>query len=478
MSLHTVDPAWAATQNESFASERANRVARNAVTSMNVMAAARDYNRMRTYHDSYSVELKTAPITNQRQSGRCWLFSAYNVARTATMKLLDVDSFEFSQAYGMFYDKLEKANAMLENIIRLADKPNDDRELMSVLSDGMGDGGYWIFAMNLINKWGMVPKDVMPETASSKSSAQMNAQLERLLRKDASILRKEFAAGFTTEQLQKHKQQMLADVYKLLSICLGEPPTHFNLETRVGKNCKVDTSKLVTILPTQEDTDAKDPKRMLRDLNITPQEFAQRYVPFNPYDYAELVCIPSSDSKLNTPYHVCSIDSVEGGRPNRFLNVEQSVLEQAAIAQLKAGEPVSMACDVMQEYPRNIEDFKGVLAMDGVDLDGLFGMELGMSRTDMLDMGETSLTHAMTFQGVELDEKGAPVAWRVENSWGKDSGKDGYLYMSAEWFCIYGGEVVVRREFLPSEIRDLWDNAPAEECAPWSGFALGVGQGK
>ena len=194
MTVSTISPDWATSQNESFATDRANRVARNAVTSMDVMAAARDYNRMRTYHDTYSVELKTANITNQRHSGRCWMFSAYNVARVATMKLLDVDTFEFSQAYGMFYDKLEKANAMLENIIRLADKPSDDRELMSVLSTGMDDGGYWIFAMNLITKWGLVPKDVMPETACTKSSAQMDAQLERLLRKDASILRKEFAA--------------------------------------------------------------------------------------------------------------------------------------------------------------------------------------------------------------------------------------------------------------------------------------------
>ena len=478
MSLSTITPDLATSQNASFATDRANRVARNAVTSMDVMAAARDYNRMRTYHDTYSVELKTANITNQCHSGRCWMFSAYNVARVATMKLLDVDTFEFSQAYGMFYDKLEKANAMLENIIRLADKPCDDRELMSVLSTGMDDGGYWIFAMNLIAKWGLVPKDVMPETACTKSSAQMDAQLERLLRKDASILRKEFAAGASRQQLQEHKQEMLVDVYKMLSICLGEPPTHFDFEVRVGKKCKVDATKLSNILPASEYADDKDTKRLLRDINITPQEFAQRYVPFNPYEYAEIVCIPTSDSKLNTPYHVRAIDSVEGGRPNRFLNVEQSILEQAAIAQLKAGEPVSMACDVMQEYPRHIEDFKGILTMDGVDLDGLFGMDLSMDRTDMLDIHETCLTHAMTFQGVELNDKGQLVAWRVENSWGKDSGKDGYLYMSAEWFRIYGGEVVVRREYLPAEIRELWDSAPAEECDPWSGFALGMGQGK
>lgn len=493
----TVDAAWAHQQATSFSTDHANRIARNAVTSMDVMPAARDYNHMRTYHETYSVELPhTGDITNQRHSGRCWMFSAFNVARAATIKLLDVETFEFSQAYGMFYDKLEKANAFLENIIRLADKPLDDRELMSVLSDGMGDGGYWVFAMNLIAKWGLVPKDVMPETACSKTSEQMDAQLERLLRRDAAILRKAAAAGAGVEELQAKKQELLSDVYKMLCICLGEPPAHFDFEVHVGKKCKVDASKLEEVLPKDKkddktvgakadsgDDDAKDDatskvddvKRILRDPHITPQEFAQRYVPFDPHDYAEIVFMPSSTAKMNTVYHVRSIDSVEGGMKNRFLNVNQTVLEQAAIAQLKAGEPVSMACDVMQEFPRYIEDFNNVLALDGLDLNGLFGMDLRMERTDMLDMGETCLTHAMTFQGVELDKNGEPVAWRVENSWGKDCGKDGYLYMTADWFRTYGGEVIVRREFLPDEIRDLWNNAEAVDADPWSNIARGLG---
>lgn len=510
----TVDAAWAHQQATNFSADRANRIARNAVTSMDVMPAARDYNHMRTYHETYSVELPhTGDITNQRHSGRCWMFSAFNVARAATIKLLDVETFEFSQAYGMFYDKLEKANAFLENIIRLADKPLDDRELMSVLSDGMGDGGYWVFAMNLIAKWGLVPKNVMPETACSKASEQMDAQLERLLRRDAVILRKMAAAGAGASELQAKKQELLADVYKMLCICLGEPPAHFDFEVHVGKKCKVDASKLEEVLPKDKKDDAPgektdggkpdgsadgaadktdarsdtkagdvddkdDTKRILRDPHITPQEFAQRYVPFDPHDYAEIVFMPSSAAKMNTVYHVRSIDSVEGSMKNRFLNVDQTILEQAAIAQLKAGEPVSMACDVMQEFPRYIEDFNNVLALDGLDLNGLFGMDLRMERADMLDMGETCLTHAMTFQGVELDKDGKPVAWRVENSWGKDCGKDGYLYMTADWFRTYGGEVIVRREFLPTEIRDLWDHAEAVDADPWSNIACGLGARK
>ncbi|MGI6231167.1 MAG: aminopeptidase C [Tractidigestivibacter sp.] len=481
----TIDPSWAAEKGKSFSADRANRVARNAVTSMNVMAAARDVSRMRTYHDTYGVMLAhTGNVTNQRQSGRCWMFSSFNVARAATIKLLDVDNFEFSQAFGMFYDKLEKANSMLENVIALADRPEDDRELLEVLDYGVGDGGYWCFAMNLISKWGLVPKDVMPETACSKNSSEMDAQLERLTRRAACQIRHAAAAGESKDKLRAIKDKAMADVYQLLSVCLGEPPATFDLEVKVGKNAKVDASKLTPILPEEGADDAKEgdkkdddkkPAMLLRDAGITPREFAERYVPFDPANYVDLVYMPGGNRVFGTSYHVKVTDSVKGGRPNKFLNEPQDVLEAAAVASLKAGVPVSMSCDVMQEYPRHIDDFPGVLATDGVDLEGLFGVGLKMSREDMLEVRETSLTHAMTFQGVELDGDGKPVAWRVENSWGKDACKDGYLYMSADWFRVYGGEVVVRREFVPAEVLRDWDEGPVVDVEPWDGIAAGLG---
>lgn len=491
----TIDVDWAAERGASFSAERANRVARNAVTSMNVMAAARDVSRMRSYHDTYDVTLThTGSVTNQRHSGRCWMFSSFNVARASTIKLLDVDDFEFSQAFGMFYDKLEKANAMLENVIALADRPEDDRELLFVLESGVGDGGYWCFAMNLISKWGLVPKDVMPETACTKNSSEMDAQLERLTRRAACKIRHAAAAGKGEDELRALKDEAMADVYQLLSVCLGEPPATFDLEVKVGKNAKVDAAKLSPVLP-EEDKEANDdkseadkseaakseaskPQMLLRDPHITPLEFAERYVPFDPANYVDLVFMPGGDRAFSTSYHVKVIDSVVGGRPNKFLNEPQEVLEQAAVASLKAGVPVSMSCDVMQEFPRHIEDFPGVLATDGVDLEGLFGVGLKMSREDMLEMRETSLTHAMTFQGVELDGDGKPVAWRVENSWGKDACKDGYLYMSADWFRTYGGEVVVRREFVPADVLRDWGEGPVVDVEPWNGVAAALGVGK
>ena len=249
-----IDPDWAAQEASDFAQSRANRIARNAVTATNVMQAARDTSAMRTYHDTYGISVpKTAEITNQRQSGRCWMFSSMNVARHATMKYLDVDTFEFSQAYGMFYDKLEKANAMLERIIATRDLPFDSREVCYILDDGMSDGGYWPFAMNLIKKYGLVPKDAMPETACSKSSSEMDAQLERLLHRDAGILRKAAADGVDEDLLHAQKDEMLDEVYRVLAICLGEPPQHFDLEVKVGPACQAEESKISEVAPTPKD---------------------------------------------------------------------------------------------------------------------------------------------------------------------------------------------------------------------------------
>ncbi len=485
-----IDPSWATSKNKSFSADRANRVARNAVTSAGVMAAARDISVMRGYSDTYGVMVpKTAKVCNQRQSGRCWMFSAFNVARHATMELLDVDSFEFSQSFGMFYDKLEKANAMFERIIRTAHLPFDSREVCELLDEGVGDGGYYPFAMNLIAKWGLVPKAAMPETACSRNSSEMDAQLERLCRKGACELRSMAADGASASELRAHKEELLANVHGMLAVCLGEPPVTFDLEIQVGKKCKADPAKVFAVEGKAKGAAKKDSgdesgkgdeseRFVLRDAGITPREFAERYVPFDPNDYVTLVSMPGKTRPFGHAYHLTLTDSVVGGTPNRMLNVEPEVLDAAAVASLKAGVPVGMACDVMQQFPRYIDDYKYVLSTNGEDVEALFGCDLAMERADMIDMRETCLTHAMTFQGVQLDGDGRPRAWRVENSWGEKQGKDGYLVMSADWFHLYGGEVDVRREFVPAETLRQWDEAPVEDVTPWSGLATALGRGR
>lgn len=501
----TLSSGWAGEQNQNFLSSRANRIARNAVTSMDVMPAARDISTMPTYHDTYGVALShIGSITNQKQSGRCWMFTAYNVLRHNTIKFLDVENFEFSQSYGMFFDKLEKAHASLTYAIKTADKPLNNHEVMWHLDSVAQDGGYFSYAMSMVDKWGVVPKSAMPESACSENSEAMDAQLERLLHKDMLRLRKMFAEGATTDELNATKDEMLKEVYQLLAICLGNPPQTFDLICEVGSKCKADTSLISEITPKdpEEEKDAtdsedtkeahsdnngsssdahkdtkdtdkkKDERRVLRHYNLTAQSFTKTYVQVNTHDYVQLASIPHSDFSYNKVYFVKNNESViDGCMPSRFLNVAPEVLEQAAIASLKADHPVSMACDVCQEFPRYIDDFKYVLALDTVDCDGLFGIDFGMTRNEMLDARETCLTHAMTFQGVELDRDGHARAWRVENSWGTDRGKDGFLIMSADWFRLYGGEVDVAREFVDEDLLKIWDT-PEDDIVvdPWSGM--------
>ena len=477
-SLRTVDVQSTNEQTLAFADDRGNRVARNAVTMQNLSATARTPLTMREYQPTFNVRVpRTGKVCNQRQSGRCWNFSALNVVRTAMRESLDVEDFEFSEAYGMFYDKLEKANTMLENVIATADLPCDNRKVAWVLDYGIDDGGFYSFSMNLLSKWGAVPSYAMPETACSKSSSQMNEQLQRLLRRDAAVLRAMAADGASIEDLREQKQDMLADVHRVLCVCLGEPPVTFDVRLEVGKNATVDASHIVEVTPAKKGDKDDTPKRMLVHEGMTPQDFLATYANFDPADYVDLVNIPAPDAPLGRAYHATLTDSVTGGTPNRMLNMDVRVLEQAAIASLKAGVPCAMACDVGQNFDRTIQDYPGVLALDTMDYEGVFDVELGMTREQMVEVRETCLTHAMCFQGVDLDEDGNPRQWLIENSWGDKIGVDGYLTMSADWFRLFGGEVCVRREFVSPEVLELWDDGDAQDVAPWTGFGQAMGLG-
>lgn len=458
-----MDTAYIHGCTESFARSRANRIARNAVTSMGIANAARDQRAAREYRETFGVSLPCAKtVTHQDKSGRCWMFSTLNVLRAKTMRILDVDDFEFSQAYVTFYEKLEKSNSFLERIIQTVDRPANDRVVNHITLHHAADGGQFMFCASIVEKWGLVPKSVMPETACTVNTKFMNEALGELLIADAAKLRAAYAAGAGADELEAQKNEMLAGVHRLLCCCIGEPPATFDFTVVVGESAQIDASLVA-------EPNAAG-QRLLRDRGITPLQFVERYVEFNADEYIELTSIPGESRPFGHLYGIDWFDAVIGGRPLRLLNMEMPVLEHAIIASLKAGVPVYMMCDVGRRALRYAQDFKGLMATDALNLEDLFDVDLSIDRGVSFDLNGTGMSHCMAFQGVELDDDGDPVMWRVENSHGANEDYDGFLHISRDWWRTFGGDIVVERRFVPEDVLALRDTLPVEHRDPWDGF--------
>lgn len=486
-------------------------VARNAATSAGVRAAAKNPLPYRVYHDTYSVSLTpTGDVTNQRKSGRCWLFSALNVVRDRMMSTLGTTKLELSQAYLQFWDKLEKSASFLDEMIRLADKPIDDREVVYWLQEPASDGGWWDAAAALIDKYGVMPKACMPDTANSQATSDMDEVLFRKLRQCAMELRAAAAKDASAEELAQIKNAMLADVYRILAVSLGEPPTRFTFEyvadarkSEEGEegeganqaeaglaSSEADGTSQTSVAEAEAAANAQStsadspapgspealmakkakdgqPENFTRIEDITPQEFFARYAGVRMSDFINLGNVPGQTRPYGSILQLEHQGSI-AGVPIRMLNVPIDVLKDAVIAQLKAGHPAWMACDVLKNMDRS--DPAGLLDTETLDYEALFGMPFDMDKATSFDARETELNHAMTFQGVNLDTAGKPTAWRVENSWGKDACKDGYFIITDRWFDAYVGQAIVHRDYVPADIAAAWDDpaTPVVHMDPWS----------
>ena len=424
--------------SQDFNSDRANLIAANAVHKNGILETATDYRGVRSLPNSFSVDLKTGKITDQKASGRCWIFSALNTFRYEIMKKYNLDNFELSQNYIFFYDKLEKANFFLESVLQTLDEPVDGR-LYSFLNAGpLADGGQWDMFANLVEKYGVVPKASMPETFSSSESMQMNFTLTEKLREDACRLRSAYRAGADEAKLRVMKDEMMETVYGMLCVCLGVPPKTVDFEVR-----------------------DKDDK-FIRDTGLTPQEFFRKYVEMDLSEYISLINAPTDDKPYWRSYSVKFLGNVIEGRKVKYVNLPVDELKKAAIAQMQDGEPVWFGCDVGKSSVRD----GGVMSLDLFDKGSLFNTSFGMNKAERLEYGHSLMTHAMVFQGVNLDENGRPNRWRVENSWGKEPGKDGYYVMTDAWFDEYLYQVVVNRKYLPEEVLKAFAEKPIL-LEPW-----------
>nr|WP_296474825.1 C1 family peptidase [uncultured Acetatifactor sp.] len=425
-------------QFEEKCGDSACQVAKNAVTENGLKASAKNGEAQRATRQSFSVKLKQGAVTNQKQSGRCWMFAALNTFRFRIIRKLNLENFELSQSYLFFYDKLEKANFFLESILDTLDEPTGGRLIAWLLSSPMNDGGQWDMLCGLVDKYGVVPKYAMPESKASSASGEMDSVLTVKLREDACRLRSAYTAGAKREELAARKEEMLGEIYRILCICLGEPPKSFDFEV--------------------EDKDGK----YIRDCGLTPQAFFEKYVGLNLDDYISIINAPTADKPYHRSYSVKFLGSVKEGRPVRYLNLEIGELKKAAIAQMKDGSPVWFGCDVGKCSTRD----GGVMDTNIYKMEELLGVKFGMDKAERLDYGESLMTHAMVFQGVNLDEDGKPNRWRVENSWGEEPGEKGYYVMSDDWFDEYMYQIVVDKKYLPEELVAEYETEPIM-LEPW-----------
>lgn len=439
MASVTADDLAAA--REEFFSERANVVAKNAVSSVGIRAAARVPEGVARNALTFDVEVTQGERCNQERSGRCWMFASLNTMRYRIIKKYNLKTFELSQAYPLFWDKLEKSNWFFENVLDTLDEPLDGRLVSYLLADPIGDGGQWDMFKSLVKKYGVVPKEAMPETACSRNTREMDSYLTRYLRGAAKRLRESHAAGVTADDLAAMKKEMMGDVYHLLVTCLGEPPASFGVRLR-----------------------DKDGKLALSG-TFTPAAFFDEAVGMDVDDYVSLISAPTADKPFGHTYTVSRLGNVVEDGGVRYLNLPIRRLKECAVAQLREDLPVWFGCDVGQSYLRE----EGIMDTAALDVDGLLGfpVEGCMDRAERLDYGESLMTHAMVLEGVNLDEAGRPTLWKVENSWGADHGRDGFDTLSDAWFDEYVYQVVVDKRHLTDEERVAYETEEPRVLAPW-----------
>lgn len=426
----TLDAAALEAMRKDFSANPTYRLTQNAVTRVALADVALDREVVNTTDHTISTLLDDWKVTNQQHSGRCWLFAGLNLLRVGAMQAMNLKEFEFSQNWMMFWDKLERANYFLEAIIETADRDLDERTVARLLDTPAEDGGQWNMFVALVRKHGLVPKPFMPETKSCADTREMNQILRRLLRQGAKTLRAAMAGG-DAGAARAEKAEILRVVHRVLCIHLGTPPEQFDWQWT-------------------------DKDRVFhRDGVLTPQEFAARYVGLPLADYVCLVHDPRPSSPIGRTFTVEYLGNVLGAPPVTYLNVEVPLLKELAARTIQGGEPVWFGCDVA----KMMSDEYGIWDARLHDFGAVYDTAFTLDKADRLLLHESQMTHAMLFTGVDVVD-GTPRRWRVENSWGKDRGNDGFYTMNDSWFDEYVFEIAARRDLLPPELQAALDQPP------------------
>ncbi len=393
----------------------------------------------------FDVDIKTLPATNQKKSGRCWIFSALNVLREKAADTCNIDrksypeKFELSQNYVAFWDKFEKINYFLESIIALADRPLDDRLVDYILQSGINDGGQWDMFVNVVEKYGVVPQSAMEETFQSENTAHMNELINTKLRQSAAELRNSVAGGKDAKSIKYEKEEMMFDFYSLLCMCFGEPPKTFDFEY----------------------TDKDGNYHADRDL--TPKSFYEKYIGCDlANDFASLINSPTEDKPFYENVTIDWLNNVAEGRPVKYLNVPMEDMKSAIVKQLKSGMPVWFGSDVSKMGERQMGLWSDAL----FDYNGTLGIDFSMTKEFALPYRDSAMNHAMVITGVNFGVNGKPDRWKIENSWSDERGNKGYFVMNAGWFDKYVFQAVVKKEFMTEKMLGALKNEP-KHFYPW-----------
>ncbi|MGN1345283.1 MAG: C1 family peptidase [Eubacteriales bacterium] len=389
----------------------------------------------------FSNDIKTMGATNQMSSGRCWLFAATNVLREIIAKKLNVESFELSQSYLAFFDKFERINYYIASIVDTADEPYNSRVVDHIVGTGVHDGGQWDMFVNIVKKYGVIPKACYPETFQSSNTGNLNRHINNYLRAKTPELRRLAAAG-DTENLAALRAEMLEKTYSFLCACYDVPPEDFDFEYK-DKDGKV---------------------IVLRDM--TPLKFYETYLGDYLDNYVSIIHAPTADKPFDRVYTVRYLGNVIGGSEVCYLNLDMDEFKSLVVKQLTDGEDGKGEIVWFgSDCGKYGDGAKACWDSDQFDEEALTGLDVSMSKEDMLNYHVSQMNHAMCLTGVNLDENGRPNRWKIENSWGNGGANAGYHMASDAWFDRYVYQAVVHKKYLGDKVNLL--SEPKIELEPW-----------
>ena len=383
-------------------------------------------------------------ITNQENSGRCWIFSFLNLLRLNMIKKYKLPhDFELSQTYLFFWDKLEKSNLFLKHIIETKNLEVDNRLVNHFLKEPTNDGGQWNMLVNLVNKYGVIPKTTMNETYHSRNSENINTILNNRLREYAYQIRNN--NGIHKKMIDNY----LTEIYKLLVYFLGEPPTKITWKY-YSKDKEGEYTKYNAIY------------------DITPLDFYHKYIETDINDYVVLINVPSKNRPFYHKYDLKYFGNVNGGINTNYINIPIQEFINIARKSLDDNQAVWFGSDV----DKYLNKSKGYLDQDFLIYDDLFDNKIQLDKGDKLNYNNSYITHAMLIKGYDIDKNDNITKWLIENSWGEDDNDlKGYLIMSNRWFQDYVYEIVVNKKYVDNKILNCLKQKPIL-LEPWDPLGL------